>query len=180
MQIWAEHVGVETRKDQQTRNDHKDFHNAWSWRNRRRVERSNGWSKSDRCWHPNTWSIFTGKQNTNLAFQTSLARTSTDIFFVVQCQPTPLHLTVKEYVTPEKFDFWKTYGESIGFRYVASGPLVKKSSLVISKHWRTRKCACLIWMYDIFVQVRSSYRAGELFVKTMVKESYAKSSLKSN
>ncbi|KAK3004192.1 hypothetical protein RJ639_019643 [Escallonia herrerae] len=57
-------------------------------------------------------------------------------------QPTPLHLTVKEYVTPEKFAFWKIYGESIGFRYVASGPLV-----------------------------RSSYRAGELFVKTMVTES---------
>lgn len=56
-------------------------------------------------------------------------------------QPTPLHLTVKEYVTPEKFAFWKEYGESIGFRYVASGPLV-----------------------------RSSYRAGELFVQTMVKE----------
>ncbi|XP_004514720.1 lipoyl synthase 1, chloroplastic [Cicer arietinum] len=56
-------------------------------------------------------------------------------------QPTPLHLTVKEYVTPEKFAFWKEYGESIGFRYVASGPLV-----------------------------RSSYRAGELFVKTMVRE----------
>ncbi|KAM1524547.1 hypothetical protein EV2_009452 [Malus domestica] len=56
-------------------------------------------------------------------------------------QPTPLHLTVKEYVSPEKFVFWKEYGESIGFRYVASGPLV-----------------------------RSSYRAGELFVKTMVRE----------
>ncbi|CAC08341.1 lipoic acid synthase-like protein [Arabidopsis thaliana] len=42
-------------------------------------------------------------------------------------QPTPLHLTVKEYVTPEKFDFWKTYGESIGFRYVASGPLMTNS-----------------------------------------------------
>lgn len=40
-------------------------------------------------------------------------------------QPTPLHLTVKEYVTPEKFAFWKEYGESIGFRYVASGPLVR-------------------------------------------------------
>ncbi|CAL9123054.1 unnamed protein product [Musa textilis] len=39
-------------------------------------------------------------------------------------QPTPLHLTVKEYVTPEKFAFWKEYGESSGFRYVASGPLV--------------------------------------------------------
>ena len=45
-------------------------------------------------------------------------------FFCSTMQPTPLHLTVKEYVTPEKFDFWKTYGESIGFRYVASGPLV--------------------------------------------------------
>ncbi|KAF2312319.1 hypothetical protein GH714_034194 [Hevea brasiliensis] len=56
-------------------------------------------------------------------------------------QPSPLHLTVKEYVTPEKFSFWKEYGESIGFRFVASGPLV-----------------------------RSSYRAGELFVKTMVRE----------
>ncbi|KAK6921505.1 Radical SAM [Dillenia turbinata] len=55
--------------------------------------------------------------------------------------PTPLHLTVKEYVTPEKFAFWKEYGESIGFRYVASGPMV-----------------------------RSSYRAGELFVQTMVRE----------
>lgn len=55
-------------------------------------------------------------------------------------QPTPLHLTVKEYVTPEKFDLWKSYGESIGFKYVASGPLV-----------------------------RSSYRAGELFVQMLVK-----------
>ncbi|GJW43222.1 hypothetical protein Tco_0072021 [Tanacetum coccineum] len=40
-------------------------------------------------------------------------------------RPTPLHLTVKEYVTPEKFNFWKEYGESICFRYVASGPLRK-------------------------------------------------------
>lgn len=55
-------------------------------------------------------------------------------------QPTPLHLTVKEYVTPEKFAFWKDYGESIGFSYVASGPLV-----------------------------RSSYRAGELFVQNLVR-----------
>ncbi|KAB1223309.1 Lipoyl synthase, chloroplastic [Morella rubra] len=60
---------------------------------------------------------------------------------VLVAPPTPLHLTVKEYVSPEKFAFWKEYGESIGFRYVASGPLV-----------------------------RSSYRAGELFVKTMVRE----------
>ncbi|CAA7394088.1 unnamed protein product [Spirodela intermedia] len=56
-------------------------------------------------------------------------------------QPTPLHLTVKEYVSPEKFAFWKEYGEQLGFRYVASGPLV-----------------------------RSSYRAGELFVQNLVRE----------
>eukprot|EP00249_Psilotum_nudum_P017040 c26122_g1_i1 orf=354-1559(+) len=56
-------------------------------------------------------------------------------------QPTPLHLTVKEYVTPQKFQFWKEYGESIGFRYVASGPLV-----------------------------RSSYRAGEFYIESMLHE----------
>ncbi|XP_019158130.1 PREDICTED: lipoyl synthase, chloroplastic-like [Ipomoea nil] len=56
-------------------------------------------------------------------------------------QPTPLHLTVKEFVTPEKFAFWKEYGESIGFQYVASGPLV-----------------------------RSSYRAGELYVQNLVRK----------
>ncbi|URE13727.1 hypothetical protein MUK42_22193 [Musa troglodytarum] len=55
-------------------------------------------------------------------------------------QPTPLHLTVKEYVTPEKFAFWKEHGESFGFRYVASGPLV-----------------------------RSSYRAGELYVQKLLR-----------
>ena len=40
---------------------------------------------------------------------------------VLLLQPTPLYLTVKDYVTPEKFAFC---GEAIGFRYVASGPLV--------------------------------------------------------
>jgi lipoic acid synthetase len=60
---------------------------------------------------------------------------------IVMLQPTPLHLTVKEYVTPEKYNFWREYGESIGFRYVASGPLV-----------------------------RSSYRAGEFFVESMIRD----------
>ncbi|KAG6485997.1 hypothetical protein ZIOFF_054567 [Zingiber officinale] len=44
-------------------------------------------------------------------------------------QPTLLHLTVKEYVTREKFAFWKEYRESVGFHYVASGPLV---SMIVS------------------------------------------------
>jgi len=54
-------------------------------------------------------------------------------------QPTKRHLKVREYVTPEKYDEWKAEAEALGFLYVASGPLV-----------------------------RSSYRAGELFVKNML------------
>ncbi|KAI3983841.1 hypothetical protein MKX01_011549 [Papaver californicum] len=74
---------------------------------------------------------------------TDLRAIGVDILTLGQyLQPTPLHLTVKEYVTPEKFAFWKEFGESMGFRYVASGPLV-----------------------------RSSYRAGELFVQNIVRES---------
>ncbi|KAK3135115.1 hypothetical protein QOZ80_5BG0414760 [Eleusine coracana subsp. coracana] len=63
-------------------------------------------------------------------------------------QPTERHLTVREYVTPEKFNFWKEYGESLGFMYVASGPLVQ-----------------------------SSYRAGELFVQNLVKRKKEKLAL---
>ena len=54
-------------------------------------------------------------------------------------QPTPRHLKVVEYVTPEKFQEWQKIAESLGFLYVASGPLV-----------------------------RSSYRAGEFFMKSLV------------
>jgi lipoic acid synthetase len=46
----------------------------------------------------------------------------TESFLILQ--PTERHLTVRGYVTPEKFDFWKEYGESLGFLYVASGHLV--------------------------------------------------------
>lgn len=54
-------------------------------------------------------------------------------------QPTPRHLKVVEYVTPEKFQEWQKIAEDMGFLYVASGPLV-----------------------------RSSYRAGEFFMKSLV------------
>ena len=49
-----------------------------------------------------------------------------------------------EYVTPEKFAWLKTQAEELGFRYVASGPLV-----------------------------RSSYKAGEFFMEHMIRESAA-------
>lgn len=42
-------------------------------------------------------------------------------------QPTKRHLKVKDYITPEKFDEWKSYGDHLGFLYTASGPLVRSS-----------------------------------------------------
>eukprot|EP01023_Acetabularia_acetabulum_P044189 TRINITY_DN4429_c0_g2_i1.p2 TRINITY_DN4429_c0_g2~~TRINITY_DN4429_c0_g2_i1.p2 ORF type:complete len:380 (-),score=72.28 TRINITY_DN4429_c0_g2_i1:147-1286(-) len=57
-------------------------------------------------------------------------------------QPTPQHLPVKHFVTPEKFEHWRKYGEEVmGFKYVASGPLV-----------------------------RSSYKAGEFYLEAMIKQ----------
>lgn len=69
-----------------------------------------------------------------------------DIFTLGQyLQPTPHHLEVKEFVPPEKFEHWRKYGqEVVGFRYVASGPMV-----------------------------RSSYKAGEFFLEAMIKHDKA-------
>lgn len=65
-----------------------------------------------------------------------------DIFTLGQyLQPTPSHLPVAEFVPPEKFEHWRRFGqEEIGFRFVASGPMV-----------------------------RSSYKAGEVFVEAMIR-----------
>jgi len=54
-------------------------------------------------------------------------------------RPTEKHLSVVEYVKPEKFEFFKKVGEELGFKYVASGPLV-----------------------------RSSYKAGEFYLTHMI------------
>ncbi|XP_062865153.1 lipoyl synthase, mitochondrial [Trichomycterus rosablanca] len=56
-------------------------------------------------------------------------------------QPTKRHLKVEEYVTPEKFAYWEKVGEEMGFLYTASGPLV-----------------------------RSSYKAGEFFLKNLLRK----------
>ena len=42
-------------------------------------------------------------------------------------QPTPKHLPVVEFITPENFAKYKQIGLSKGFRYVESGPLVRSS-----------------------------------------------------
>jgi lipoic acid synthetase len=54
-------------------------------------------------------------------------------------QPSSWHLPVKEFVTPEQFKKYERIGLELGFRYVASGPLV-----------------------------RSSYRAGEFFIEAFL------------
>lgn len=55
-------------------------------------------------------------------------------------RPTENHLAVVEYVKPEVFDYYREVGEEMGFKYVASGPLV-----------------------------RSSYKAGEFYLEHMIK-----------
>lgn len=61
-------------------------------------------------------------------------------------RPTKKHMKVAEYVTPEAFQYWEKMGNELGFAYTASGPLV-----------------------------RSSYRAGEFFIKKMLKQRNATS-----
>ncbi len=63
------------------------------------------------------------------------------ITFGQYLQPQKRHLQVQNYITPEKFKQWQTVAEQMGFLYVASGPLV-----------------------------RSSYRAGEFFMKGIIEK----------
>lgn len=60
-------------------------------------------------------------------------------------QPTKKHLEVVEFVTPEVFDHYANIAREMGFAYVASGPLV-----------------------------RSSYRAGEYYIKAHLEAQIAK------
>lgn len=54
-------------------------------------------------------------------------------------QPARRHLKVEKFITPEEFKFWEETAKDMGFLYCASGPLV-----------------------------RSSYRAGEFFMKGII------------
>jgi lipoyl synthase len=57
-----------------------------------------------------------------------LANNNVDILTLGQyLQPTPKHLPVAEFVTPERFAEYKEFGLSLGFKYVESGPLVRSS-----------------------------------------------------
>jgi lipoic acid synthetase len=57
-----------------------------------------------------------------------LASVDVDILTLGQyLQPTPNHLPVASFITPEKFAEYKEYAVIKGFRYVESGPLVRSS-----------------------------------------------------
>jgi lipoic acid synthetase len=57
-----------------------------------------------------------------------LRRNGVEILTIGQyMQPSPRHLEVKEYVSPERFANIKKYADHIGFTYVESGPLVRSS-----------------------------------------------------
>ena len=84
---------------------------------------------------------FGEKDNEVLQTMKDLRKINVDILTIGQyLRPSEKHLEVKEYVEPEKFEFYKIMGEDLGFLYVASGPFV-----------------------------RSSYKAGELFVKSLLR-----------
>nr|XP_043625156.1 lipoyl synthase 1, mitochondrial [Erigeron canadensis] len=61
-------------------------------------------------------------------------------------RPSNRHMPVYEYVTPEAFEKYRLLGMEMGFRYVASGPMV-----------------------------RSSYKAGEYYIKSMIERDRAAS-----
>ena len=70
----------------------------------------------------------------------NLREIGVDVFTMGQyLRPSDWHVEVVEYVHPDKFEALKVIGEKLGFLYVASGPFV-----------------------------RSSYRAGELFLKNII------------
>lgn len=76
------------------------------------------------------------------ATMTDLRNNDVDVLtFGQYLQPSKSHMPVKEYVTPEKYAEWQEEAESLGFKYVASGPLV-----------------------------RSSYKAGEFFLKNLIRD----------
>ncbi|VAH32978.1 unnamed protein product [Triticum turgidum subsp. durum] len=68
------------------------------------------------------------------------------ITFGQYMRPSKRHMPVSEYITPEAFENYRALGVEMGFRYVASGPMV-----------------------------RSSYKAGEFYIKAMIEDDRAKS-----
>lgn len=67
-------------------------------------------------------------QSAHIILPLALRKVSVDVVtFGQYMRPTKRHMKVTEYVLPSKFEDWKKTAESMGFLYVASGPLVRSS-----------------------------------------------------
>ncbi len=63
-----------------------------------------------------------------LALMRDIRERGVDIITIGQyLQPTPEHLPIDRYITPEEFREYKDAGKAMGFRHVESGPLVRSS-----------------------------------------------------
>ncbi len=63
-----------------------------------------------------------------VAVLSDLRETGVDIVTLGQyLQPSRTHLPVERFYTPEEFDAFRDHAYSLGFQYVASGPLVRSS-----------------------------------------------------
>jgi lipoyl synthase len=63
-----------------------------------------------------------------LQLMQDLSAADLDVLTIGQyLQPTHLHLRVEEFITPEKFDYYRDKGYEMNFDYVESGPLVRSS-----------------------------------------------------
>lgn len=57
-----------------------------------------------------------------------LRQVNCDILTIGQyLQPSAKHLGIQDFVTPEQFEAWREYGESLGFLQVVSSPLTRSS-----------------------------------------------------
>jgi lipoic acid synthetase len=62
------------------------------------------------------------------AVMQDLRTVNCDILTIGQyLQPSPKHLPVVDFISPEQFEAWKTYGESLGFLQVVATPLTRSS-----------------------------------------------------
>lgn len=83
-----------------------------------------------------------GQRRTKTGIMLGLGETKEEVFEAIEdvrnanvdiitlgqyLQPTKKHLAVKRFITPEEFEEYRVFAESLGFRHVESSPLVRSS-----------------------------------------------------
>ena len=92
---------------------------------RRSPERPALMARRNGTWQKWTWKEYRDEIR---AVLNDLREAGVDIVTLGQyLQPTKEHLPVDKFYTPDEFDEYREYAYSLGFRHVASGPLVRSS-----------------------------------------------------